>query len=176
MLDSVRSKTSLKGRSASTKASWRPRRTRRSPSQMIITPPQPLLKRLWVRSITTSSKGSADGARTLIWIRAWAPRRKKRRSKPWPHLSNRLFNQSSFGLLESGADAATTWYQIKRRIIFQMSELLIWFSLSLSLIIFMPTNCILHAEMIPCWSQSCGIKPCDSKSLPLGNHTQIHAA
>lgn len=94
-LDPVRSKTSSKGRSASTKASWRPRRTRRSPSLTITTPPQPPLKRLWVPSITNNNKEPAGGARTLIWMHAHTRMRKKRRSRPWPHLSNRLIHQSS---------------------------------------------------------------------------------
>lgn len=100
----VRSKTSLRGRCASTKASWRPRTMRRSPSRTITTPPQLPLKLLWVptaATVTPNNKETAGGAGTLTWTGVWARMRKKRRSsRRWLHLSSRLIYRSSFRLLE----------------------------------------------------------------------------
>lgn len=72
-----------------------------------------------------------------------------------------------------------SWYQLKHRIIFQLFDLLIRYSVSLSPIIFMPTDCTLHAKFIPCLYRNfilCRIRPCDPKSVPLGNQTQIDVA
>ncbi|CAG11096.1 unnamed protein product [Tetraodon nigroviridis] len=91
----------LKGGSASIKASWRPKRTKRSPSPTITTRPRPPPPKLLRAALTAVRKKATHTSAIPVrmWERARETKRRRRRSEPRLRHSSRFISQSSSGLL-----------------------------------------------------------------------------